>query len=179
MWYFPSPMGHNCIGELMPEISRRASLSKRYTNHCLRSTAITILDDQNFASRHIMAVSGHRVESSLKTYSRHTSEETQRKMSHTLTNSLGIENIPPEHPIAQASATDVMPQEYILEVISSEDSVTPQSHNTDIMNNMLCDIDIPDDVLANIPMPDMSAAQFYNAPHFANCSVTVNYNFGK
>ena len=81
----------------MPEISRKAELSRPYTNHCLRSTAITILDDNNFASRHIMAVSGHRAESSL-TYARHTSKETQRNMSHILANSTigeNSENIPP------------------------------------------------------------------------------------
>ena len=137
----------------MPEISRKAELSRRYTNHCLRSTAITILDDNNFASRHIMAVSGHRAESSLKTYARHTSEETQRNMSHILANSTigeNIENIPPA----------------VMEEVSD---------NTSSISVMDFEVlEIPDNILASVPMPN-----FHNAPQYVNCSVTVNYNFNR
>ena len=53
-WYHPVPLGHNTLGNMMATVSGNAQLSCRYTNHCLRATAITILDAANFASRHIM-----------------------------------------------------------------------------------------------------------------------------
>lgn len=47
-----------------------AELSTIYTNHSIRATTITIIDRSRFEARHIMSVSGHRNESSVKTYSK-------------------------------------------------------------------------------------------------------------
>ena len=69
IWYDNVPVGHNTLGSMMARISRKAGLSRKYTNHSLRATAVNILDKAQFASRHIMSVTGHKAESSLKTYS--------------------------------------------------------------------------------------------------------------
>ena len=69
IWYDKMPLGHNTLGNMMFKISEKAGLSTRYTNHSLRATAVSILDKAQFASRHIMAVTDHKAESSLKTYS--------------------------------------------------------------------------------------------------------------
>ena len=50
------------LGEKMKNISQEAKLSKCYTNHSIRSTAVTILDKSGFEARHIMAVGGHKNE---------------------------------------------------------------------------------------------------------------------
>ena len=68
IWYDNVPVGHNTLGSMMARISRKAGLSRKYTNHSLRATAVNILDKAQFASRHIMSVTGHKAESSLKTY---------------------------------------------------------------------------------------------------------------
>ena len=82
-------MGHNMIGNIMPKLSEKAGLSLCYTNHSLRATSVNILDNVgNFTSRHIMTVTGHKSEASLKTYSRYTGESIKRKMSDTLSDSL-------------------------------------------------------------------------------------------
>ena len=93
---------------MMATISQNAQLSRRYTNHCLRATAITILDAANFASRYIMTFSGHKAESSLKTYSKTTSEEIKRKMSSTLCKSL-VSNVNEESqlPLPEGSTVDL------------------------------------------------------------------------
>ena len=84
VWYEKRPLGKNKLGSMMCEISQIAKLSKKYTNHCIRATAITALDQAGFASRHIMSVSGHRSEASIKSYSRKTPTDQKRKMSETL-----------------------------------------------------------------------------------------------
>ena len=84
VWYDNMVVGERLLGEKMKRISREAKLSKGYTNHSIRATAVTILDKSGFEARHIMAVSGHRNESSIRSYSR-TDISTKRKMSETLT----------------------------------------------------------------------------------------------
>ena len=61
-----------------------ANLSCIYTNHSIRATAVTILDESGFEARHIKTVSGHRNESSVRAYSK-TDHTTKRRMSETLT----------------------------------------------------------------------------------------------
>ena len=84
VWYDNMVVGERLLGEKMKRISREAKLSKCYTNHSIRAMAVTILDKSGFEARHIMAVSGHRNESSIRSYSR-TDISTKRKMSETLT----------------------------------------------------------------------------------------------
>ena len=68
---------------MMKKISEEAKLSVSYTNHSIRATTVTILDNNGVEARHIMSVSGHRSENSIRSYSK-TSQEMKRKMSMTL-----------------------------------------------------------------------------------------------
>ena len=65
----------------MKEISKLASLSRIYTNHSVRATAITLWSDAQVPSRHIMAISDHRSEASLKSYNTRPSSEQLRAYS--------------------------------------------------------------------------------------------------
>ena len=70
IWYDNMVVGENTLGKKMKVISHQAELSTIYTNHSIRATTITIIDRSRFEARHIMSVSGHRNESSVKTYSK-------------------------------------------------------------------------------------------------------------
>ena len=43
----------------MADICKSSKLSKSYTPHCLRATAIQAMNDRGFSSRHITYMSGH------------------------------------------------------------------------------------------------------------------------
>lgn len=75
----------------MPILVKEAGLfNKNLTNHCIRSTCITILDREGYEARHIMAISGHKKEESIKSYASKTSRSTKRQISETLSNVLAL-----------------------------------------------------------------------------------------
>ncbi|KAK3737421.1 hypothetical protein QZH41_005519 [Actinostola sp. cb2023] len=79
VWYENRCLGVNKLGDMMKEISTAAELSKIYTNHCVRATAITLWSNAGLANRHIMAISGHRNEASLQSYhARPSSDQLQQ-----------------------------------------------------------------------------------------------------
>ena len=95
-WYANTPIGKNPIAGFMSEISNIGKLSQRYTNHSIRATSITLLDDAEIPDRHIIKVSGHKNASSLKSYSHHVSEQKKRKISDILVNATSGPVIPME-----------------------------------------------------------------------------------
>ena len=109
IWYDACAVGHNTLGSMMSKISDAAQLSQRYTNHSLRATAVHVLDAANFPSRHIMSVTGHKAETSLKTYAGYTDSNAKRNMSDEISRSVrgNVENLPPKisipHTLAASS----------------------------------------------------------------------------
>ena len=87
-WYDSIVVGQCTLGEKMKRFCIEEKLSFVYTNHSIRVTTITILDESGYEARHIMAVSGHRNESSIRNYSSQTCLSTKRKLSETLSESL-------------------------------------------------------------------------------------------
>jgi hypothetical protein len=45
IWYRNSAVGHRTLGKFMTTISIDAGLSQLYTNHCIKASCITALDD--------------------------------------------------------------------------------------------------------------------------------------
>jgi len=74
VWYCNVPLGKNTLGTFLSSISKELKLSQKYTNQCIRATASSLLDECNFEIRHIMHVSGHKSERSIRSYPRHLSE---------------------------------------------------------------------------------------------------------
>lgn len=88
VWYYNMVVGQRTLGDKMKKLSIAAKLSCVCTNHSIRATALTILDEGGYEARHIMALSGCKSENSIKCYASQTSFSTKRKMLETLSESL-------------------------------------------------------------------------------------------
>ncbi|CAC5424211.1 unnamed protein product [Mytilus coruscus] len=96
---------------MMPEISEKAKFSRRYTNHSIRVTSITAMDEAGIEARHIMRASGHRSEASIRSYSKRIRENNQREMSDSLNNILQSDNINHElQPEGDHNITETTPE---------------------------------------------------------------------
>ena len=89
IWYENRPLGVNKLSAMMKEISFAANLSRVYTNHSVRATAITLRANAGLTNREIMATFGHRNESSLQSYHNMPSAHEQRKCNDVLSLALG------------------------------------------------------------------------------------------
>ena len=88
VWYCDIPLGKNSLSELMVKISEYGNLSRKYKNHSVRATSITVLDTAGISGRHITKVSGHKSEGSLKSYSHHVSDAKKREISDVFSKAL-------------------------------------------------------------------------------------------
>ena len=93
----------------MKILSVEANLSGIYTNHCLRATCITALDQAGFEARHIMTLSGQKTEASIRSYSRNVSDNMQRDSSLTLSTHMSATNVPEQATLSQTTTclTDI------------------------------------------------------------------------
>ena len=70
-WYAEKQtVGKNTIDNLMSGLSEKLCLSKRYTNHCLRVTHITVLKENGFSNSEIAVNTGHKNTASIERYHR-------------------------------------------------------------------------------------------------------------
>ncbi|XP_065924521.1 uncharacterized protein [Magallana gigas] len=73
IWYTDVPIKKYQFTRFMADICKNAKCSKTYTAHNLRATSIQGMNDAGFEVRHIMHMSGHKNESSVRSYSRNCS----------------------------------------------------------------------------------------------------------
>ena len=52
IWYENRPLGVNTLGNMTREISTKGMLSKVYTSHCVRATAISLWSEAGLVDRH-------------------------------------------------------------------------------------------------------------------------------
>ncbi|XP_067658215.1 uncharacterized protein [Haliotis asinina] len=156
--YYPIALGHNRIGSMMPNLSIKAGLSMKYTNHSLRATTVHVLDAAQVPSRHIMTVTGHKSESSLKTYTGYTDEKAKKKMSAT---------------IAEKTCDAAAPVDDINNFLNDVD-----------FDRLLETIDVHETTDSAIkPNVQMQSSMVHNCltrmpgPVMHGCNVTINYNF--
>ena len=84
IWYTDKSVKKYQFTKFMCDISRNAKCKQRYTAHCLRATSIQALSDAGVELRHIMFMSGHRNEGSIRSYSRECASSQELVISKTL-----------------------------------------------------------------------------------------------
>ena len=84
VWYTCQPLAKRTYSGFMTDLCKQAKCSKIYTAHCLRATAIQAMNDAGHELRHIMFMTGHKNEASIRSYNRHCSVQQQKSLSATL-----------------------------------------------------------------------------------------------
>ena len=102
-WYGKQHQGKNTLGKFMTEVSKHCNLSKKYTNHSIRVTGITLLTRMQFSASEIMAVSGHKSVQSLTNY-QHTQAKQKINMGKVLYQSITRKEEDMERPELQAKS---------------------------------------------------------------------------
>ena len=93
-WYcVKSNLGKNTLQDMMKNMSSRANLNQRYTNHSIRATVVTSLRRQGFTEEQCMRVTGQKRKESVQLYdkrrlSEKTTYEEKKNVSNALTSSL-------------------------------------------------------------------------------------------
>ena len=81
-------LGKHTLNEMMAVISKAAELSMIYTNHCVRSTVVTVLNEKGFDSNEIKSVTGHKRTESIERYNKRMRLDKKKELSNALTQSL-------------------------------------------------------------------------------------------
>ena len=107
--------------------SKELKLSQKYTNHCITATAVTLLDECNFEVRHILRVSGHKSESSIRSYSRRLSEVKQKEIFHAFSGACSVENL-------ESTSTAIVAIHDQTSENSLDRNIVPNSHSQETLN---------------------------------------------
>ena len=88
-WYEAHIVGHDPLERFMKFFTDDANLEgKNYTNHSIRATVIQTLDKAGFEARHIIKLSSHKNESSVKEYATDCSDDKRKAMFDSLSHAL-------------------------------------------------------------------------------------------
>lgn len=183
IYYDNVPIGHNKLGTSMNKISAKCGLNTIYTNHLCHATTVHVLDSAQFPSRHIMSVTGHKSESSLKTYSGKTDENTKKQMSEKISEKIK-EKCANRINNANNDVLKEINTNFDLQPLTNSQEATLISDisNDDGIDDILQTLDIPQNmtstpvVKSNFSVQSRTMNQF-PMPMLHNCShFTINYN---
>ena len=166
LWFDRAPTGHNKLGNMMANLSEKAGLSRRYTNHSLRATSVHLLDSANIPTRHIMTVTGHKAESSLKTYTGYTDSKSKRTMSNTISKATGIqiEQCDENQPPVNSSECDLNDIQVDFNNVDFKPLTNSQQNNILSMFDESVFDDEFDDIIRNNYMSDNSSNSLVHVP---------------
>ena len=111
------PLGKHSIDNLMAKLSAQLHLSRRYTNHCIRVTMITVLKENGFSNTDISLMTGHKNPLSVERYARKRRDTDYSEMGMAL------------HMGSTSSAVEIQHISKKCKVITVSDPTT--SHETD------------------------------------------------
>ena len=71
-------------------ISKNVKLDREYTNHSICATIITTLDNAGFEACHIIQLSSHKSESTVKEYAKKCSDTKRKEMFQSLSDAMDV-----------------------------------------------------------------------------------------
>ena len=80
VWYEKRIVGKDPVEWFMRFLSEDLKLDQTYTNHLIHTTVISTLDADGFEARHIMKLSSHKNESTIKEYSVQCPDNKRKQM---------------------------------------------------------------------------------------------------
>lgn len=121
-WYLPAALGIKKLQKMMSRLSEAASLSRKYTNHCLRAACIKTLMDSGYDPITVTRLSGHRNVASVMSYCHDTTDAVKRQMGQSLTSALHGEETAAalprpalaSIPVRQPSSLELMPSSCLI-----------------------------------------------------------------
>lgn len=187
IWYTTIPLGKTKIQDLRPTLYINAGLSKRYTNHCIRSTVVGLLDRGKFGTRKIMRWVGHKSENSIRSYAHTTSSAEKKEMADYLSSAvMGKENEPPKQ---ENKAIENKPQEEFTTNPSNVANLsfgqllqlTPEEEQNVLKDLFLTEIEVPanNNVVQNVQNVAQPVSNLIPKMMFNNSTVTINFNVTK
>ena len=153
------PLCKNTLGEFMSKISERAALSRIYTNHCIRATCITLLSEAGFEGRHIITVSSHHSEESVKSYCRETSNEQKRDMSKSISNFTIVENTSNTIDVSNEESNSNSTENCEFDTAITEDELVLSASQTDGLIDQIVENEAQ---LQPMPLQDITNIQPLN-----------------
>ncbi len=183
VWFDKAPIGCNQLSSIMSKLLDDACLSQCYTNHSIRATCITALDEAGFESRHIMAVSSHHSESTIKTYAKKCPESKKREMSETLNEKMEPEPTTSSEKPLDLSTIDLfeldeISDEKLSQFLDETEKVLQKIPGNQLEKTSLEPLQpVLNSVVHNIQHNSMPSQmpQMY----FPNSNVTINYYMNK
>ena len=91
VWFCQVPVGQSVLISMMKSMSQKAGIEPHLTNHCVRVTSVTVLSDNNVEARHIKAVTDHKSDQSIESYSVRPSFRQKENMSNILSRFISSE----------------------------------------------------------------------------------------
>ena len=186
-WYYNMPIGKNTLSSMMKNMSQAAGLSRLYTNHCLRVTAISVLRARGVDSEDIRTVFRHRSTDGLKPYCQGPTDGRRYDMSKHL-----HEHGRPSTavvPVSQASATAPQPSTSMGGItglshgdrntdMEAESAVVPvvSSPKSDCLDNGALTQVATSTAISNRNDTMVQRALFAGARFEANCAPVFNFH---
>ena len=135
-WFEKNRVGEDLLNRYMKFLQKNVTLDGTYINHSVRMTVISKLDADGFEARHIIKLSSHKNESTVKEYAVQCPDYKRKEMFTSLSNAMQprLKKIKPKR-----NATSTIP--------------VPPKDNNDSQNETGTDNKLPDiqDVKENLP----------------------------
>jgi len=177
VWYTTRPVGQKTISAFMSKLSTEAGLSRRYTNHCVRATTVTLLSHAGVTNRAITRITKHRNEKSLEYYETDSSDEQKRSYSDIL---LQENNDNPEAEAPTVSHTAPVSADNRPTQLQCDTAVSVpnfQFEQAFPVNNTAVSVSSSNSTSVTNVLNQRQTPQYMNPFHFSGCNVRIDNHF--